>query len=94
MEIVLEVSEKEDYSEFPITEKQTVEITSKNKQGTQHREVTSLASEKKTEDKSTQTISRRVWRKIKKKELIRQQNATCQRHFMIKILPYTNYPSI
>ena len=78
MEIVLEVSEKEDYSEFPITGKQTVEITSKNKQEIQHREITSLASErseKKTEDKSTQTISRRVWRKIKKKDLLRQQNA-------------------
>ena len=74
MEIVLEVSEKEDYSEFPITNNQTVEITSKKKQEPLHREETSLASGQKTEDKSTQTVSRRVWRKIKKKELLRQQN--------------------
>ena len=51
-----------------------MEITAKKKQELLHREETSLASEKKTEDKSTQTISRRVWRKIKKKELLRQQN--------------------
>ena len=60
MDIVLEVSEIEDYSEFPNIEIQTVEITSKNKQATQHREGRSLASEVSTADKATQTISRRV----------------------------------
>ena len=70
MEIVLEVSEKEDYSEFPITNNKTVEITSKKKQELLHREATSLASEKKTEDKSTQTISRRVWRKNQEERII------------------------
>ena len=45
MDIVLEVSEIEDYSEFPNIEIQTVEITSKNKQAVQHRERRSLASE-------------------------------------------------
>ena len=45
IDIVLEVSEIDDYSEFPNIEIQTVEITSKNKQATQHREGTSLASE-------------------------------------------------
>ena len=38
MDFVLEVSEIEDYSEFPNIEIQTVEITSKNKQAVQHRE--------------------------------------------------------
>ena len=60
MDILLEVSEIEDYSEFPNIEIQTVEITSKNKQAIQHREVRSLASEVSTSDKATQTISRRV----------------------------------
>ena len=45
MDIVLEVSKIEDYSEFPNIEIQTVEITSKNKQAVQHRERRSLASE-------------------------------------------------
>ena len=45
MDIVLEVSEIEDYSEFPNIEIQTVEITSKNKQAVQHREGRPLASE-------------------------------------------------
>ena len=75
MDIVLEVSEIEDYSEFPNIEIQTVEITSKNKQGTKHIEGRSLASEVRTAEKATQTISRRVWRKIKRKEHLKQQNA-------------------
>ena len=75
MDIVLEVSEIEDYSEFPNIEIQTVEITSKNKQATQHREGTSLASEVSTANKATQTISRRVWRKIKRKAHLKQQDA-------------------
>ena len=75
MDIVLEVSEIEDYSEFLNIEIQTVEITSKNKQGTQHREVTSLASEVNTANKATQTIPRRVWRKIKKKAHLKHQYA-------------------
>ena len=75
MDIVLEVSEIEDYSEFPNIEIQTVEITSKNKQATQHREGRSLASEVSTADKATQTISRRVWRKIKRKAYLKHQNA-------------------
>ena len=44
MDIVLEVSEIEDYSEFPNIEIQTVEIASKNKQAVQHREGRPLAS--------------------------------------------------
>ena len=75
MDIVLEVSEIEDYSEFPNIEIQTVEITSKNKQATQHRKGTSLASKVSTSDKATQTISRRVWRKIKRKAHLKQQDA-------------------
>ena len=75
MDIVLEVSEIEDYSEFPNIEIQTVEITSKNKQATQHRKGRTLASEVSTADKATQTISRRVWRKIKRKAHLKQQDA-------------------
>ena len=75
MDSVLEVSEIEDYSEFPNIEIQTVEITSKNKQAVQHRERRSLASEVSTSDKATQTISRRVWRKIKRKAHLKQQDA-------------------
>ena len=75
MNIVLEVSEIEDYSEFPNIEIQTVEITSKNKQAVEHREGRLLASEVSTSDKATQTISRRVWRKIKRKAHLKQQNA-------------------
>ena len=75
MDIVLEVSEIEDYSEFPNIEIQTVEIHSKNKQTVQHREGRSLASEVSTSDKATQTISRRVWRKIKRKAHLKQQDA-------------------
>ena len=52
-----------------------MEITSKNKQATQHRKETSLASEVSTADKATQTISRRVWRKIKRKAHLKQQDA-------------------
>ena len=63
MDIVLEVSEVEDYSEFPNSEIQTVEITSKNKEETQHKEGTSLVSEGRTADKATQTISRRILEK-------------------------------
>ena len=61
MDIVLEVSEIEGYSEFPNIEIQNVEISSKNKQAAQHREATSLASEVSRANKATQTISRRVW---------------------------------
>ena len=75
MDIVLEVSEIEDYSEFPNIEIPTVEITSKNKQDTQHREGRTLASEVSTAEKATQTISRRVWRKIKRKAHLKHQNA-------------------
>ena len=75
MDIVLEVSEIEDYSEFPNIEIQTVEITFKNKQAVQHRERRSLASEVSTANKATQTISRRVWRKLKRKAHLKQQNA-------------------
>ena len=71
MDIVLEVSE----IEFLNIEILTVEITSKNKQATQHREGTSLASEVSTANKATQTISRRVWRKIKRKAHLKQQDA-------------------
>ena len=75
MDIVLEVSEIEDYSEFPNIEIRTVEITSKNKQATQNREGRSLASKVSTSEKATQTISRRVWRKIKRKAHLKHQDA-------------------
>ena len=75
MEIELEVSEIEDYSEFPNQDIKTVEITSKNKQETQQGKEISLASEVRKEDKSTQTLSRRVWRKIRRKEKLKQQDA-------------------
>ena len=75
MDIVLEVSEIEDYSEFPNIEIQTVKIISKNKQAAQHREGRSLASEVSTANKATQTISRRVWRKIKRKAHLKQEDA-------------------
>ena len=65
MEIDLEVSESEDFSEFPVIE--SVEKKLNNNSKTNIAEGTSLASEKKI-DKATQTISKRVWRKIKKKE--------------------------
>ena len=89
MDIVLEVSEIEDYSEFPNIEIQTVGITSKNKQAVQHREGRSLASEVSTSDKATQTISRRVWRKIKRNTHLKQQNAyqTTTRSSRLKLLP-------
>ena len=87
MDIVLEVSEIEDYSEFPNIEIQTVEITSKNKQATQHREETSLASEVSTADKATQTISRRVWRKIKRKAHLKQQDAS-NHHQILQLKPH------
>ena len=75
MDIVLEVSEIEDYSKFPNIEIQTVKITSKNKQATQYRDGRTLASEVSTAEKATQTISRRVWRKIKRKAHLKHQNA-------------------
>ena len=85
MDIVLEVSEIEDYSEFPNIEIQTVEITSKNKQAVQHRERRSLASEVSTSDKATQNISRRVWRKIKRKAHLKQQNAYQSHHHILQL---------
>ena len=75
MDIVLEVSEIEDHSQFPNIEIQTVEITSKYKQGTQHREGRSFASEVRTAEKATQAISRKVWRKTKRKEHLKEKNA-------------------
>ena len=85
MDIVLEVSEIEDYSEFPNIEIQTVEITSKNKQATQHREGRSLASEVSTAEKATQTISRRVWRKDQKESTFETARCLSNHHQILQL---------
>ena len=54
MELELEISESEDYSEFPPEE--TVE-----------RKATTVGLCVKKEEKATQTVSRKVWRKRKRK---------------------------
>ena len=64
MELELEVSESEDYSEFPASE--TVEqrpLLCYNCK----RKATTIGVCVKKEDKATQTVSRKVWRKRKRK---------------------------
>ena len=71
MELDLEVSESEDYSEFP--EGQTTQKLS-SESG-----VYSIKKRRSSgvtvADKSTQTLSRKVWRKKKKQAQLKLQNA-------------------
>ena len=74
MEIDLQVSESEDFAEFP--EVESVERTSSNRSVVKKK---SIVQYKKTTvataDKSTQTYSRKVWRKKKKIAQQKHQNA-------------------
>ena len=65
MELELEVSESQDYSEFPAYDFDEVRLCSKCK-----RKATTSAVyvSVKREDKATQTVSRKVWRKQKKQK--------------------------
>ena len=63
MEIDLEVPESIDFSEFPASE--SVEKKHQKHQGKHQKELIRTSIQK--VDKATQTISKRVWRKIKKK---------------------------
>ena len=63
MELELEVSESEDYSEFPACELVEENLCQKCKR----KATTSAVSVSiKKEDKTTQTVSRKVWRKQRK----------------------------
>ena len=76
MEIDLHVSESEDFAEFP--EVESVEKTSSNRSvvkkkfKVQHKKIHKTVA---TVDKSTQTYSRKVWRKKKKLAQQKHQNA-------------------
>jgi len=76
MEIELEVSESEDYSEFP-AEGLVTELCEKCQSESNRNK--SLASEKKrtveTADKFTQTLSRKVWRKKRRQAQLKHQDA-------------------
>ena len=72
MEIDLEVPESIDFSEFPVSE--SVEKKHQKHKGKHQKELTRTSVQK--VDKATQTISKRVWRKIKKKEWKRKQDAS------------------
>ena len=65
MEIDLEVPESIDFSEFPASE---------SEEKKQQKESRRPSVQK--VDKATQTISKRVWRKIKKKEWKKKQDAS------------------
>ena len=66
MELELEVSESEDYSEFPACE--TVELKlCQNCKRKARTSAVSVSVEK--ADKTTQTVSRKVWRKQRKLEV-------------------------
>ena len=63
MELELEISESEDYSEFPACEL----VEEKLCQRCKRKATTSAISVSiKKEDKTTQTVSRKVWRKQRK----------------------------
>ena len=68
MEIDLEVPESIGFSEFPASE--SVEKKHQKQKG-KHQKESRITSVQKV-DKATQTISKRVWRKIKKKEWKKQ----------------------
>ena len=63
MELELEVSEVEDYSEFPVSETVEQRPLCYNCK----RRATTIGVCVKKEDKATQTVSRKVWRKRKRK---------------------------
>ena len=71
MEIDLEVPESIDFSEFPASE--SVEKKHQKHKGKHQKE--SIRTSVQKVDKATQTISKRVWRKIKKKEWKKKQDA-------------------
>ena len=73
MELELEVSESEDFSEFP--PEQSVEKC-KCQINKLLKKKTSIERKVQTADKATQTVSRKVWRRRKRQELIRRQNAS------------------
>ena len=72
MEIDLEVPESIDFSEFPASE--SVEKKHQKHKEKQQKESRRISIQK--ADKATQTISKRVWRKIKKKEWKKKQDAS------------------
>ena len=72
MEIDLEVPESIDFSEFPVSE--SVEKKHQKHKGKHQKELARTSVQK--VDKATQTISKRVWKKIKKKEWKRKQDAS------------------
>ena len=63
MELELEVSESEDYSEFPACESVEVKLCQWCKRKAT---ATTVYISVKKEDKATQTVSRKVWRKQRK----------------------------
>ena len=72
MEIDLEVPESIDFSEFPASE--SVEKNIRNRKENTRKNQEELVYRKWT--RATQTISKRVWRKIKKKEWKKKQDAS------------------
>ena len=73
MEIDLEVPESIDFSEFPASESAVEKKHQKHKEKQQKE---SIRTSIQKVDKATQTISKRVWRKIKKKEWKKKQDAS------------------
>ena len=74
MEIDLQVSESEDFAEFP--EVESVEKTSSNRSVVKKKLTVQYKKKTvETADKTTQTYSRKVWRKKKKIAQQKHQNA-------------------
>ena len=74
MEIDLQVSESEDFAEFP--EVESVEKTSSNRGVVKRKSIVQYKKKTvATADKTTQTYSRKVWRKKKKIAQQKHQNA-------------------
>ena len=72
MEIDLEVPESIDFSEFPARESVEKKYQKQKEKPQKESRRTSVQKV----DKATQTISKRVWRKIKKKEWKKKQDAS------------------
>ena len=70
MKLELEVSESEDYSEFPACDSTEVRLCQKCKRKAN---TSAVFISVKKEDKTTQTVSRKVWRKLKVKKIKIQQ---------------------
>ena len=70
--IDLEVPESIDFSEFPASES----VEKKHKKHKEKHQKESIRISVQKVDKATQTISKRVWRKIKKKEWKKKQDAS------------------